>query len=480
MGKVRAASALDKSWELSIQRKLGGNQVVILERIRLINFTLASAFVLHMGMLAYDIFHPDLFLQADRAAMRLASAQGFLNTLGGGELAKYIASHGVVGDYVIQAMLFNLGGAPLIIITQILLTLLGGYGVYRVACLLGWNERLAVSACALFFLSPHSIVFPHQLASEALHTPLQVLSLWALAVCLARLECGRRAIWLLIFAALCTGLAALVRPVTLLWPLVAGLVILFVHRVKTGAVFLLVAYSPVVAWMVFIGLQTGKYGMGESSFDMPHNLYQRVWRISQTMSPTNENRVRQQFLSQEKGILNTGEYLRFGVEYPLPFLKHALRDMGMFIGKSGVERLTIDYLELRGADHKSLQQDTGGWRQRFEQEGALATIHYLWRSQGFVLALSVVGSLIMLVITFLAIVGGSSLFTQLRPNVQWQRGIVLLIVMLPLYVLFFSQVVNAMQSRHRAPAEGGLALLAVAGTACLSRHRSLLPAEDKK
>jgi hypothetical protein len=57
------------------------------------------------------------------------------------------------------------------------------------------------------------------------------------------------------------------------------------------------------------------------------------------------------------------------------------------------------------------------------------------------------------------------------------RGLRLLIVLFPLYIVATAQAVDAAQSRHRAPAEFALCLLAMAGLPTLRRLSSNLRAE---
>lgn len=267
----------------------------------------------------------------------------------------------------------------------------------------------------------------------------------------------------LVMGALLVGIASLIRPVTLLWPLIVGFILMRGIKVRPGAVYIVIAYLPVLLWMGFMGTQTGKFGLGESSHDMGHNLYQRVWRISETMPSEQASRVRETYLDQgAEGSLGAVTYLRFAAEYPVDFLQHSSRDLLIFVGKSGIERVSIDYLEFNKDTRTQLQDDRTGWRQRLEREGAIAAVRYLWQTQGKVLVISVVGSVLMLAMAAFAVVGGWSLMSSSRVG-GGARHIAWLLVALSLYILFFSQLVNAMQSRHRAPAEAAIVLLAVWG-----------------
>jgi hypothetical protein len=382
--------------------------------------------------------------------------------LANGQAPDFLTKHGVVGDYALHAVLFGLGGKLGLILAQVGLTLVSGWGVHRIGRLMGLSLRLSSLAAGIFLLLPHTLVFPHQLSSEALHTPLLVISLWMTAELLEGGNEGAKNRFLVI-GALLVGVAALVRPVTLLWPLIVGFAVMRGVKVRSGAIYLVLAYLPVLLWMGFMGAQTGKFGLGESSHDMGHNLYQRVSRISETMPAEPAKKVRETYLDQgAKGSLGAGTYLRFAAEYPVAFAQHSARDILVFVGKSGVERVSIDYLELNKSARTQLQDNRTGWRQRLEKEGPIAAVRYLWQSQGQVLVISLLGSALMLTMAALAIVGGGSLATSggVRGDERYLAG---LLIALPLYILVFSQLVNAMQSRHRAPAEAAIVLLAIYG-----------------
>jgi hypothetical protein len=355
-----------------------------------------------------------------------------------------------------------------LIVVQIALSLLAGWAVFRTGRLLDWSSRLSAIAAAIYLFLPQTLVFPHQLISEAIHSPLLAVSIWLTAEYLARqAEPGR--LKLLATAGLLVGLITLVRPITLLWPLVTALIVARASRLRTGGLYLALACLPILLWMSFISGQSGRFNMGDSSHDMGHNLYQRVTRIGETLPANQQAAIRLRFLTQgEEGSIDPVEYLRFGMAYPLPFIKQSLRDVLILTGKSGVERLTIDYLDINKRAREKLQNDKSGWRGIMERQGTVATIRYLWKTEGDVLLISLLGSLLFVALMALAIGGGWALLrNQPRSGTGGQRAIAWLLIGLPIYILVFSQVVNAAQSRHRSPAEAPLALLAAYGGARL-------------
>jgi hypothetical protein len=326
---------------------------------------------------------------------------------------------------------------------------------------------------AVFLLLPHSIVFPHQLSSEAIHVPLLVISTW-----LTVLALRRDSFRILVVAALLLGITTLVRPVTLAWPAAVGLILALVGRPSKGLYFAALAFLPIVLWMSFVWNTTGVFGLGESSASMDRNLYLRVRYISLTLPDDDRKQVEATYLNQgDRGRLGVGEYFGFGLQHPGPFVEHLARDSVAFFLKSGVERMTIDYFGS-GESFQALQEDeTGGWRVRLQRDGPIATFSYLLKTLGPVVIVSAVGVVVMIGWLLLAAIGSVQLALSTKTLSPEQRLTALLAVLLPLYVFGISQVADAMQSRLRAPSEFALVVLAAYGLAkCWQRFEARKPA----
>ena len=437
------------------------------ERFTAIGWVLVFVAALHGLMFIYDYLHPAVFFNADRALARWQTIQGLYQAWDADQLAPYLAGHGIPGDYLLQGMLLAWGGKHGLIFVQVSLALLAGFSVYRIGRLLSLAAGWAALASGVYLLLPHTLIFPHQLASEALYSPLLTLSLWLTIEAMASKD--RYALCLGLLGAGLAGIATLIRPVTLLWPMLPVLALLSMKRRRPAFDFAFTAFLPIVAWASFMTWQTGDFGFGPSDHDMAHNLYQRTARVVETLPSAEQAEARARYLSPgEHGTLGVGAYLNFGLHYPAAFLLHSVRDSMVFFAKSGLERIPIDYLLLNQNARTSLQDADSGWRKRLETEGISAALSYLWRTQGAVLLLSLAGSIILLSILCLAIFG--ALRIRKMYFAQEQRAAILLLIALPLYVFVFSQVVDAMQSRHRAPAEAALVLLAVVGARELARR----------
>ncbi len=377
---------------------------------------------LHAAMFVYDLRHPERFLNGDRARERIEVIQGFAQS---GDLTAYLASHGIVGDWLPQALLYLAGGQYLVIAVQLILAVLSVLWVRQIARRIGLDERAAAGAAWLYALLPHSLVFPHELATEAIFIPLVILSF----------RLGANA-----GGGLALGLATLVRPFTALWPFV-------VFRRN----FIALALAPLLLWMSFMFLATGELSMGRSGHDLGNNLYFRMERMGAEQQRPG---------GQTKATLV--EYARFVAAHPLAAAKHSAHDLAVLGGKSGIERVVLDYLDLYPESRRELQNADTGWRSRVESRGVAAALLEVFQEQPGLIVSSALGAVLFLVFAALAAYGALS---RIRER-EW-----LLLALFVLYVVATSQVVDAAQSRHRAPAEFALSLLAVAGWLALRKRR---------
>lgn len=429
---------------------------------------MAAAALVHLAMFGYDLANPTAFMHTDRAGQRMEAVQGMLASFADGSTLRFLAANGNPGDYLPQALLFGALGQYGLILFQVGLALLSARALYDIARMLGMRRPGARTTALAWLALPHTLVFPHQLASEAIYSPLLVLSVWLLARAATRRNGASAA-----RSGFVVGLANLVRPVTLLWPLLVALLFARAGRGRAGAWQLAFAAVPVLLWMGFMAAQTGTFTMGESSRDLGHNLYQRVLRMTQTLPAHEAAAARARYLAQgDIGSLPVGAYLRFAATHPAPFARHAVRDTAVFLGKSGIERLTIDYLPLAGGQRGALQDSRGGWRARLENAGLAATLGHLWQTQGIVLVLSAAGSALMLAFSLATLYGALALWRDRFRLDSGQRLVAAMLASLPLYVLVFSQLVDALQSRHRAPAEAAMVLVSAYGVAHWARRRA--------
>lgn len=417
-------------------------------------------FLLHAGLLVWDIKHPQVFMHADRAYSRLDAMQRLLSAFHqGGGWQTVLMEQGIPGDYLPHALLYGLGGPAGIITVQLALLFASVYALYRLVHLLTLSRALAAIAVIAYIHLPHTLAFPHMLSAEALYDPIIVLGFYMLArECIA----GKDSMFT---SGVLFGMATLIRPVTLLWPvIVAGISIR--HRPVLARRFLLWASLPVVCWMGIVFILTGQFSIGSSGHDMGHNLHERVQRITKHMQDPQRAKAQARFLVKQgqEPVLSASEYLNFGLTYPGNFFSYLAHDAMLYVGKSGVEKLTLDYFDLSSALREELQDPATGWRRQLEATGYFATMQSLLVRAPILIISSAAGAAAILMLWLLYLLGVYRIASS--ANDEDGRGVKLLawlLVLFPLYVFAISQAVDAMQSRHRAPAEFALCAIAAIG-----------------
>jgi hypothetical protein len=414
---------------------------------------------LHALMFLHDLFHPERFLNADRADQRAAVIQGFGDVVSaGGDATGYLSSHGIVGDWLPHALLYLAGGQLLIIAAQVALALLSVLWVRELGVRLGLRAAVAGAAALLYGVLPHSLVFPHQLSTEALFVPLVIWSFVLGARAWEWRNEPRGIGWRSqASAGLALGAATLLRPITLVWPLIQAVFLKMPLRLRLA--YVAAALAPLMVWMGFIAFATGEFSMGRSSHDLGHNLYQRVQRMSGDTPVLVKPRGQR--------TISVAEYLQFSAEHPVAAISHSARDVAALTFKSGIERLLLDYLDLFPQAREQLQSSASGWRHTLEREGPLAALSALLSGNPALTLASLAGAALFALFMLLAAIGA---WTWLREPVP-QRSLRLLAAGFVLYIIATAQVVDAAQSRHRAPAEFALCLMAVAGWAALRRRK---------
>jgi Predicted spermidine synthase with an N-terminal membrane domain len=365
------------------------------------------ALAVHAAMLGYDLVQPAVFLNADRAKQRLESIQGFITAVhnGGNELVQYLTSHGILGDYVVQGLVFGLSGQYGVIVFQLVLLFLSLFSLFRLVYLITRSKSLALSGTIIYFHFPHSLILPHQLASEAVFNPLLVIAFYSLAYALL-IQQSRLPIFL---SAILFGLTTLIRPVTLLWPIFTAIVLITLFKFRKVTISsVIIAMAPILIWMSFVWGTTGVFSMSSSGHDMPHNLYNRVWVIANQLPDEEKERVQIEYLkdgNQQEGVLSVSQYASFVFNYPVPYFEHLARDGLAFCFKSGIERVFLDYLVLSDIARNKLQSKYTGWRRQVESQGLINTLRHLFRADPKTVIVSALGSVLFAVLMVFVLLG---------------------------------------------------------------------------
>lgn len=424
---------------------------------------LAYAALLHAALLAYDLAHPEVFLRADRAVTRMAAIDTLAELIRqGAPLGEFFSSHGVVGDYLPQALVYLAGGRTAVILGQVLLFLISLAALLSLTLGLTRSRNCALAAGLLYLHLPHSLVFPHTLCAEAIFDPLVVISFCFMGRAMLNDGEGAAAAW----SGLALGLATLVRPITALWPLPAACAMRLGRRTwgRVASFVTLSCLPAVIAMSIMLGL-SGAFSLGSSDHDLGHNLYLRVKFISVRLAPTEQVRVRETYLGgrgADAEVVSVPDFLRFVTEYPASYLAHFGNDGLIFFAKSGFERLMLDYLDVDPSARVRLQDRQSGFRRQLDRNGALQTSQRMLREHPLLTLGAALASLAFLAMVVLAAVGAwRVLVDHALPNET--RLMLGLVAAFPLYLFAVSQSISAVQSRHRAVAEFAFCLLAAIG-----------------
>ena len=431
-------------------------------------FALLACFIaVHAGLLIFDLhakFAP--FLRTDRAAHRYAAIASLLRAENWhGVHDALVGNNIVVGEYVVQAVLYGEAGPLAVVLFQLGLQLLAVLAVFRVTVLVLNGPRLGFGAALLYTFLPHSLVLAHQLSSEAIAVPLLAIAFWLFL----EFRVAEKSIWFLMGAGALFGLCACARPILALLPI---LLMPFSRRVRSprslaGTVgFAVVGILPLALWGGFISMNTHQLSLGNANASLGMNLYGRVERISAALPSVEQAAISDRYLKQGAGeTLSISDYLSFVMHYPAASVQHFLRDEVTLAVKSGISRLTIDYFDLAPEDTATIQSWSDGWRSTWEQRGLIAAIRSAGTMSPFVVIAELAGAAFFSLFFLCVLVGlMATVLTALVERHLGGRTVGLAVLSVQVFYIFASaQVVDAAQSRHRYPAEFAMSILAVFG-----------------
>ncbi len=435
---------------------------------------LLYAAIIHAGLFIYDLLHPDAFLKADRALQRYQIIDNLLpNITSGNDLIAILSENGIVGDYLVHGLLYMAGGQYGVIAFQLMLLILSLAALFQFALLLTRSRWIATVTLLIYIHLPHTLVFPHQLASEAIFNPLVIFSFYYLAIYIFQQRFVRA-----INSALMVGFATIVRPLTILWPLFVGPMILATDwtsgRRSYSLGYVGIALLPLLLWMWFMFAATGNFSIGSSNHSMPQNLHKRVKNMIGTFPKTQREELVERYLrpvgNTEKG-LTLLEYLDFVVDHPYAYTSYLGHDALLFWAKSGINRIVLDYSDSFVDAKNELRNSATGYRTRWEKEGLLKTVVTLIKKYPMLILTTAAAAAIFIALMLLAILGMLHIMRRYNRLVLGEQVLYLLLFLFPFYTFFVSQVVDAMQSRHRAPAEFALCIFAAIAVYQWSKQR---------
>jgi len=428
--------------------------------------------ILHTLLFTLDLAGADGFFRADRAPQRLRAIRHLLDC--GPDHAAVIGclvKQGNIGDYGIHAAFYSIGGPLAVIGFQIVLAVAAAIGVTYIAWRAFLSTKIAIAGGVLYVCLPQSLAFPHQLLSESISNPFVIFGTVGVLYALAQ----RRSAGFWLLAGLAMGVAGLVRPaLILLAPVGAMLLILIDRQGRQPANAVLLAISglaPLVLWCMFMFLQTGKFGPGESTQDLGLNFSQSTAKVLLGEGVARPDGQPPEWLPAR---LTTSEYLSYVKRYPRGFANLYLKNILVMVSDSGIGRLYVDLLGF-GAEARIRMQDPAlGWRAQLTNHGPMAMLKQGWALAPGTIIAGVVGALgfalvnIGTVIAYVVLLQAGSVLRNSSGSVQ-QRWCVAFLLMIPLYVLATSEVVAYAPSRLRSQGEFAWAILACFGWAYATR-----------
>jgi hypothetical protein len=447
-------------------------------------FLLLLYVALLQGLLfAYDLNHPDVFLHADRALDRMHAINELQALLDGQStfatfLSRQGTAMGVPGDYIVQGVLFHFGGQYSVILFQIALFLVSLVALYHLTFLLTNSVKIGFWVTLIFAHLPYGAMFPHMLWSEALFNPLILLSFCFVG----RATLRPNGILNVVLAATFLALAALVRVVAIPW-LVIVLVGFHLCRlpIRKLAIYVVVFAAIFSAWPLIAALSTGRAVMGGGDHSainhLAYSMRVRIDTMIESLPAAEREEAHRRYADPGEFDRISGGlkmYADFAIRYPLIVTKAFFQDVAIFVAQSGIERFTIDFLELAG-NRESMQEDRHGWREQLMLNGPSAALLIFFQKDQFVIIISLLTALAMLPLWALAAVGIWHISSSASTRWLTFKARVNLLSM-PFFIAYAfapNTLVYYPQARYRSPAEFCLCILAVIGWyAIRSRYSS--------
>jgi hypothetical protein len=407
---------------------------------------------IHGLLLVYDLGHPAALLVGDRSLLRMEKVTALLAAPPGSGLDVVVRS-GAPGDYVLHAALFALGGAPLIIVTQLLVQLVTLVVTYVLARRLTGSARIAAASALLLMVMPGALMNAHLLATETWFAVF--LTIGTLLLCLAIGDSGRScgssrssrsstwAITVCGFVALAA--AAFVRPQGLFVPAAAALCLVAVRPRAAGQVAfgLAVCYALFpLSWIALQWLAAGQFGVGASDADLGTNLLIRANRMSGLPFDAP---------GEPLGLL---AFLDIAAAHPAATLKTFYTDILNLVFNPGINHVFGLYLGLFDA-----VQDRAFWSRTIDQTGAVGVVNEILRQSPTFLAIFVTWAIVhALVLVGTAVAAVRAIAAGQRAP-QWIRLVLAVVAV----TIASALVAGLVRWAHRSGAEPLLALLVAWG-----------------
>jgi len=409
--------------------------------------SIGLAALLHAGLGLWSALAPERVLLADRAITRHEAIVTFLAS---DDPLRVMLHTGAPGDYIVQAMLWWLGGVSLVLIVQwaaFVSTLAVVYAAARRMDVTPGAAAVAVVGYALLATSLHQ---PHTLASEALFTPLVALFGYGALECL---HTGRLRIVAAAPLGVAAGAAVFIRAVFL--PVVPGIsaLLLATKSARWPAILLvnLLTIAPLASWNVVAVVHGERAELGGRGASLNSALYRRIVRMEKLGGSPR--------VAGGEGRVSIGQYLSYASENPVVFARLHVTDAANLLLNPGVNHTFGRFLHLF-----PMREDTKYWSELIEREGLVAAARELLRREPMRIVWNVVAMLQWMAFAGIGCLGLVVLFRTAR----WPEATaLLLLIVLPCAPAF---AMAWTRWSHRSPGEFGLALAFAVGWGALVKR----------
>jgi hypothetical protein len=425
---------------------------------------LLAALAIHIALLSYDLstrFEP--LLRGDRSEARwIALAQ--LAASPPGDLLDALTNSPVApAEFIVQLTSNKIGGQTGIIVVQIALFLASLWALCRTALILLGSRVAMLTIGAVYTLLPQNLAFTHQLVTEAIATPLVVISSY-FYLCYFH----QRRFSLLMACGISLGFAILVRPPIAMALLPFALLHLAFRKLnfpwRATAAICALAMIPFLAWTTVFSLHSGRFGYTAGTASLGWNLRSKVFfvysRNSLEKPPELAKFNKYADTWNDSGGISVGRYLQLAKPYPVLFIKSSIVDL-LTLARGNVSKLLVDYFNIVGDQYDAFKH----WRSLLAEKGIFELINDLSRNMPMLLVL-----VAEVLATSLTVVGMTAaallvLISLARPRTiiktlgQTAFGMILFQASVSFAALVSTQIVDQAQGRLRHPAEAGVLLL---------------------
>jgi Dolichyl-phosphate-mannose-protein mannosyltransferase len=425
---------------------------------------LLAALAIHIALLSYDLSsHFEPLLRGDRSEARWIAMTQFAASPPGSLLDALTNSPVAPAEFMIQLTSYKIGGQTGIIVVQIALFLASLWALSRTALILLGSRVAMLTIGAVYTLLPQNLAFTHQLVTEAIATPLVVISSYFYLCYL-----DQRRFSLLMACGISLGLGILVRPPVAM-ALLPFALLHFVFRKldfpwQATVAICALAVIPFLAWTTIFSVHSGRFGYTSGTATLGWNLRSKVFfvysRNGLEKPPEVAKFAKYSDSWNDNGGISVGRYLQLVKPYPVLFIKSSIVDL-LQLARGNVSKFLVDYFNIVGDQHDGIKD----WRSLLAEKGIFELINDLSRNMPTLLlaVAEVLVSLLTLVgitaAALFAVISVARPCTVIKTLGHTAFGMILFQASVFFAVLVSTQIVDQAQGRLRHPAEAGVLLL---------------------